>query len=345
MLAAVGAAALVACLVIVRSLSREADVTAAVVIPKGIVQRQLGAQPLTSASPDELLDAQPRTSEAPNTQLQSGALPDVRSQMSAEPGAQPGAQPMTGALLDEAAPATDASEIAHPLYDDPSIRKRWSSKRINKGSGKGKLLPILDYNRKSTDKVAITIDDCFQFDNLREMLDLADEYGAKLTFFPIGYQIPKKPEIWREIIDRGHEIQNHSYHHIAITTLSDRKLYLTITMHERALNKALGVNYRMKYFRPKGGTGRKTPRLSAILRDLGYQAIASWGLSGSQNIDKLIEKSSGGHIILFHTTDKDLEKFRKLLPALKEKGLKMVTINELYGRPGNEIVPLPPESA
>jgi len=80
------------------------------------------------------------------------------------------------------------------------------------------------------------VDDCFQFDNVREILDLADKYGAKLTFFPIGYQIAKQPELWQEILDRGHELENHSYHHVNINTLSDEKLYRTITMQERAMS-------------------------------------------------------------------------------------------------------------
>ncbi len=113
------------------------------------------------------------------------------------------------------------------------------------------------------------------------------------------------------------------------------------------MSQALGVNYKMKYFRPRGGYSRKERRLSKVLRDLGYQAIASWGLSGTQSVSQLLEKCNGGHVILFHTTDKDLEKLRKVIPALKEKGLKMVTLNELYGKPQNVIAPLttPPPAA
>lgn len=254
---------------------------------------------------------------------------------------EPEAPPEPVALMEPEA-SSEPVAATMPLYDDPAIRARWKSKKNTKfARNKVKLLPILDYTKDSTDKVAITVDDCFQFDNVREILDLADEYDAKLTFFPIGYQIAKRPDLWQEILDRGHEIENHSYHHTDINRLSDRQLYMTITMHERAMNEALGMNYKMKCFRPKGGSGRKEPRLSQVLRDLEYQAIASWGLSGTQDVDILLEKCSGGHVILFHTTDRDLVKLRKVIPALKEKGLKMVTLNELYGKPKNVITPLP----
>jgi peptidoglycan/xylan/chitin deacetylase (PgdA/CDA1 family) len=230
-----------------------------------------------------------------------------------------------------------------PLYEDPAIRARWTSDGITDYTKQEvRLLPILDYAKNATDKVAITVDDCLQFDNLRAILDLADEYGAKLTFFPIGYRIAKHPEIWKEILDRGHELENHSYHHLNVNGLSDKELFETIAWQERAMSKALGVNYKMKYFRPKGGYSRKEPRLSKVLRDLGYQAIASWGLSGTQSVSQLLEKCKGGHVVLFHTTDKDLEKLRQVIPALKEKGLKMVTLNELYGKPANVITPLAP---
>jgi peptidoglycan/xylan/chitin deacetylase (PgdA/CDA1 family) len=231
-----------------------------------------------------------------------------------------------------------------PLYDDPAVRARWSSGDVTDPKpGDVRMLPVLDYAKNSTDMVAITIDDCFRFDNIQRILDLADEYGAKLTFFPIGYQIPKQPDIWKEILDRGHEIENHSYHHLLVGSLTDEELYKTITMEERALNEALGVNYKMKYFRPRGGSARKDPRLSLILHDLGYQGIASWGLSGGQDVRKLIRKSNGGHVVLFHTADEDLKKLKKFIPAMKAKGLKMVTLNELYGKPANVITPLPPE--
>ena len=157
---------------------------------------------------------------------------------------------------------------------------------------------------------------------MQRILDLADEYGAKLTFFPIGYQIPKQPGIWKEILDRGHEIENHSYHHLLVGSLTDEELYKTITMEERALNEVLGVNYKMKYFRPRGGSARNDPRLSMILHDLGYQAIASWGLSGGQDVHKLIRKSNGGHVVLFHTTDERLEKADEIHPGDEGQGAK-----------------------
>jgi hypothetical protein len=74
-----------------------------------------------------------------------------------------------------------------PLYDDPAIQARWTSEGITEFTKQEvRLQPILDYAKDATDKVAITVDDCLQFDNLRAILDLADDYGAKLTFFPIG---------------------------------------------------------------------------------------------------------------------------------------------------------------
>ncbi len=99
--------------------------------------------------------------------------------------------------------AHDPVALPFPPYDDPAIRARWTGEGITEYTKQEvRLLPILDYAKNATDRVAITVDDCLQFDNLRAILDLADEYGAKLTFFPIGYQIAKRPEIWKEILDR-----------------------------------------------------------------------------------------------------------------------------------------------
>ncbi len=297
------------------ALSGRRDVTVA---PASAVQPQAESAAAEGA---------PDTLTAPAVGAGETALPDEASPSETVP--------PTGLAPSEGAPI--------PLCDDPAVAARWTSTEITKFKRKDvRMLPILSYRKESSDKVAITIDDCFQFENIREILDLADRYGAKLTFFPIGYQIKKQPDLWQEILDRGHEIENHSFHHMNISYLTDEQLYRTIAMDEREMNKTLGVNYKMKYFRPKGGAGLKEPRLSKVLRELGYQAIASWGLSGSQDVNKFLRKCNGGHVVLFHTTDKDLAKLRKVIPALHKKGLKMVTLNEMYGKPANEITPLPP---
>src|SRR6478609_5349408 len=62
-------------------------------------------------------------------------------------------------------------------------------------------------------EVALTIDDGPQPDVTPAVLDLLDAAGARATFFCIAEQARRHPELAREIVRRGHSLQNHSRQH------------------------------------------------------------------------------------------------------------------------------------
>ena len=203
-----------------------------------------------------------------------------------------------------------------------------------------KLLPIIDRNRAEKKRIAITIDDCFQEKNVRAIIKLAEKYNADLTFFPKGETIKGNAQLWRDIYEKGYQIENHSYHHTNITDLTDEALRETIVLSEKALNEALGINYHMSMFRCPTGDGIRSDRLHRILRELDYKAVASWALSGSQDTKKLLPKVQPGQILLFHATDADLARLKVVIPALVKKGYKLVSVNTLYGKENNAVTPL-----
>ncbi len=207
-------------------------------------------------------------------------------------------------------------------------------------TAKVKLLPVISRKKNAGKRIAITVDDCFQTANVRKIIGLAEEYGIKLTFFPKGSEIKKNVELWQEIYQKGFEIENHSYGHEDVAKLKDKKLLGTVTKHENALNRALGVNYHMSYFRCPGGSGEKDPRLHAILRERGYKGVAHWSLSGTRKASETIRMAQDGDIILFHSLEKDVNRLKKVIPALLEKGYELVTVNELYGNEPNQTTPL-----
>lgn len=56
--------------------------------------------------------------------------------------------------------------------------------------------------------------------NVRRLLDLLDEFGARGTFFVLGWVAERQPELVREIARRGHEIASHGWSHRRVTTLA-----------------------------------------------------------------------------------------------------------------------------
>ena len=200
-------------------------------------------------------------------------------------------------------------------------------------------VPIAKSANITDKRIAITVDDCFQMDNMKTIIKLAYDNGGKLTFFPIGTNIVRDgmSDILKTcVFNLGWEIENHTYDHARIFRLPESEMAEQIYTQKVALSKALGVNYEQHFFRFMGGDGMYDQRSHNYLDQLGFTAIAYWSFSGSDDpIDRIMSSLKPGQVYLFHTTDSDTEKLRKFIPYAVSQGYKLVTLNELFGLPAN----------
>ena len=191
--------------------------------------------------------------------------------------------------------------------------------------------------------IAITVDDCFQAENLRTIVQTAIDNGGKLTIFPIGEQAlrDKQSEILKWAWENGMELENHTFTHSGLYNISDEMLAKEMYMQNLALSKILDVEYTCHFIRPRGGDARNDQRIHAYADQLDYYGVAHWSVSGSDTaLEKLPEKLQPGAVYLFHTTDKDLEKLVRFIPYAVSQGYRLVTLNEMFGYPENETAPL-----
>ena len=66
-------------------------------------------------------------------------------------------------------------------------------------------------------KIAVTIDDCYDMDSLRDAFALAQQYEVPVTVFPLGERIqPEDAELWQTIAASDWEIGSHTYRHTKI---------------------------------------------------------------------------------------------------------------------------------
>ena len=199
------------------------------------------------------------------------------------------------------------------------------------------FLPVFFHSTAGGKKIAITIDDCNQPDNLREMIDLFARYGEHATIFPIGENVEFNTKVLQYAYGKGFEIENHTWTHSGLYYETDEEMARQIWDQNQAVGKALGVRYQMHFLRPRGGDNRYDQRTHAYLRQLGYYGIAYWDRVALDNTPAtLAKKVKGGDVILYHTTAEDLEHMKKLVPALHKAGYHFVTLNELFGLPANE---------
>lgn len=200
------------------------------------------------------------------------------------------------------------------------------------------FLPVFMQADTEEKIVAITVDDCYQADNLEQIVNKALEVGGKLTIFPIGENVlrDKQSKILKYAWENGFELENHTFTHNGLYSLSNEKMAAEVYKQQLALSYILGVEYQCHFLRPKGGDARHDQRMQMYAKQLGYYGIAHWSVSGSANNSKIAKGLKPGAIFLFHTTDKDLEKLLQFIPWVVEQGYQLVTLNEMFGYPANE---------
>jgi peptidoglycan/xylan/chitin deacetylase (PgdA/CDA1 family) len=192
-------------------------------------------------------------------------------------------------------------------------------------------------------EVALTIDDGPDPEVTPAVLDLLDRHGARATFFCIGVQAQRHPEICREIVRRGHAIENHSQHHRHdFSLLGPRRMHRELLQAQQSLHAITGQW--PAFFRAPAGL--RNPLLDPVLPGLGLQ-LASWTRRGfdtrSSDPDLLLRRLTNGlgagDILLLHdgnaarTADGKpaiLVVLPALLQRLRAAGLRPVTLRDAH---------------
>ncbi|HSH73323.1 MAG TPA: polysaccharide deacetylase family protein [Methylophilaceae bacterium] len=190
-------------------------------------------------------------------------------------------------------------------------------------------------------EIALTIDDGPDPVVTPQVLEILDRFDAKATFFCIGHKAAQYPELCREIIRRGHAIENHSQQHRHnFSLLGLGGFRREIEAAQTTLLSITGI--RPSFFRAPAGL--RNPFLQPVLSRLGLQ-LASWSVRGfdtqERNADKvknrLLSGLQPGAIVLMHdsnaarTTDNTpviLEVLPALLEAASKAKLRLVTLRE-----------------
>jgi peptidoglycan/xylan/chitin deacetylase (PgdA/CDA1 family) len=189
-------------------------------------------------------------------------------------------------------------------------------------------------------EVAITIDDGPDLEVTPRVLDLLDAAGARATFFCIGRQAARYPELCREIIVRGHAVENHSeHHHHSFSLRGPWALTRELTAAQNTLAGITGVVPR--FFRAPAGL--RNPFLDPLLHRHGLR-LASWTRRGfdtrqrdpSKVLEALRRNLAAGDILLLHDahaarTVSGEPVILTVLPALladiRARGLRTVTLD------------------
>ena len=144
------------------------------------------------------------------------------------------------------------------------------------------------------------------------VLDVLDQFGAKATFFMVGDNAHRYPELLAEVRRRGHAVGNHTYNHIGGFRWSTWKYLFNVHKCSELLNT--------KLFRPPHGWMRAVQYRT--MRIFGYKVVMwdlvtrdySWRLTGEQVLEKVQRYVRNGSIITFHDSLKSEPRLKYALP-------------------------------
>lgn len=183
-------------------------------------------------------------------------------------------------------------------------------------------------------KIALTFDDGPHPKKTDRFLDLLEEHHIRATFFVVGENVLYYPSPLKRAVALGHEIGNHTYHHVLLSSVSEKQAIEEIRMTEEILMKTAGCQPTV--LRPPEGAYSQSALKTA--ENAGYRVVLwtvdtrDWENIPAQTIVNTVEKQvKGGSILLFHdyTGKNTLEALRILIPKLKEAGYEFVTVSEL----------------
>lgn len=177
--------------------------------------------------------------------------------------------------------------------------------------------------REGEKKVYLTFDDGPIPEVTPRLLDLLDSYGIKATFFMVGDNVRKYPELFADVKRRGHRVGNHTMHHLQGLRESKDAYLADVADADRYIGSDL--------FRPPHGWMKRSQgkELSAKYRIVMYDLVTrdySKHLDAGDVFNNVKKYARPGSIIVFHDSLKSLPRLFEALPKsiewLMEQGYK-----------------------
>ena len=193
--------------------------------------------------------------------------------------------------------------------------------------------------------LAITIDDGPDPEVTPRVLDLLDARAARATFFCVGERVRRYPQLCRDIVRRGHAVENHTERHLhRFSLLGPAGMAAEIHRAQEAIATATGEA--PKFFRAPAGL--RSPFLQPILARMQLQLV-SWTRRGFDTVARdpevvlrrLTSAMDSGDIVLLHDghaartatgSPVILEVLPRLLDAITQAGLETLTLRAAVAR-------------
>lgn len=174
--------------------------------------------------------------------------------------------------------------------------------------------PSLVWEVKTLNKeVYLTFDDGPDPELTNWVLDQLKAHNAKATFFCVGENVQRYPQVFQRILDEGHAVGNHTMNHLNGWETDYEKYIVNV--------KQCGHVFGSKFFRPPYGKIKR----KQIKKIKGRYKIIMWSLlsgdfdatiSATECAYNTVQYTEPGSIVVFHDNPKCAETLKAALPKI-----------------------------
>ncbi len=183
----------------------------------------------------------------------------------------------------------------------------------------------------------LTFDNGYENGFTSDVLDVLKEKEVPAAFFVTGHYLKTHPELVIRMVEEGHIVGNHSWHHPSLAEVNDQRLKEELQKVKDEYKELTGRND-MIYLRPPRGVFSE--RTLAVSRDQGYinvfwsMAYKDWEVDNQKGwkyaYDQIMKRVHPGAIMLLHSVSQDnAEALGKVIDDLKEQGYSFKSLDDL----------------
>ncbi len=201
--------------------------------------------------------------------------------------------------------------------------------------------------KNSEDNVLYLTFDCgYENGNTEAILDALKKHEVKATFFVVGHYLKSAPDLVKRMVEEGHFVGNHSYHHPDMTQMNNIEAFQKELTDVETLFEEVTGQKMVKYFRPP--QGKYNDRSLQMAKDLGYAtffwstAYVDWNQdkqpSHASAFETLEKRIHPGAIVLLHNTSKtNGEIMDELLTKWENEGYTFGTLEAFAKTDGTQV--------
>ncbi|TWI54429.1 delta-lactam-biosynthetic de-N-acetylase [Halalkalibacter nanhaiisediminis] len=224
-----------------------------------------------------------------------------------------------------------------PVTTEPHFREM-----LEKSNG----LFIGDTSKK---ELYLTFDNGYENGYTERILDVLKEKKVPATFFVTGHYLETASDLIKRMVEEGHIVGNHSYHHPSLAEVGDGHLMEELNTVKAKFNELTGVK-EMNYLRPP--RGQFSERSLMLSNKLGYtnvfwsMAYKDWEVNnqkgGQYAYDQIMKRIHPGAIMLIHSISSDnAEALPRVIDDARKQGYVFKSLDDLMLTKQLQTLPFP----